>query len=129
MERDDVNERGPGKGSRGEEGRGREVELEVEGANRGEGRGRTEHAEGSRLIHHAREEELDGGVEGLGDGDHDGGAEDPEDVVDEETPEHDCANLSGDAGRREGTQIREGAGGSKRGPRGEGGEEERGEGE
>jgi len=38
-----------------------------------------------------REDEFDGSLERLGDGDHDVGAEDPEDVVEEETAEQDAA--------------------------------------
>ena len=38
-----------------------------------------------------REDQLDGSFEGLGDGDHDVGAEDPEDVVEEKTSEKDAS--------------------------------------
>jgi hypothetical protein len=36
------------------------------------------------IIRYLGEDKLDGRLEGLGDGDHDVGAEDPEDVVEEE---------------------------------------------
>ncbi len=49
---------------------------------------------------------LDGGVEGLCDGDHDVGAKDPENVVDKEAPEEDKANL--DAANRDEHDARDG---------------------
>ena len=53
----------------------------------------TQHAELPLPVHDVGVEELDGDVEVLGHGDHDVGAVDPEDVVEEEQPEQDEADL------------------------------------
>ncbi len=44
------------------------------------------------IIRYLGEDKLDGRLEGLGDGDHDVGAEDPEDVVEEEPAQQDAAS-------------------------------------
>ena len=53
----------------------------------------TQHAELPLPVHDVGVEELDGDVEVLGHGDHDVGAVDPEDVIEEEQPEQDEPDL------------------------------------